>query len=461
MSLLMKALEKAAKDRGDAAAPNLDGELTPASSAPPAVSSGVIPGMRKASSAPPKPPSMDMSQLSLEPLPADTPSAAAEPAPASPATKNPPPAAETAHRSPAPVATTVAREQAKAATVMQATESIPFPEVRRRRFSPVMIFGVVGSLAVIGIAVYVYLQITNPALFIPRPPAAPQAPLAQSSQAKPAAQAQPAVAQPPASQSPISTSAVLTPGAPDSAAAATGPAPSAAPATTEKTAPRPVTPPATQRPATASAAAEPLTGIRVSPGSSELKPDQRLERAYAALQGGDLDLARRFYGDVLRADPKHVHALLGTAAIATQDGNADEASRLYFRVLDLDPRNAYAQAGLLALRGRADPLAAESRLKQLISREPLASLHFTLGNLYGDQSRWAEAQQAYFQAYHLEPGNPDYAYNLAVGLEHVGQSRLALGYYRRAVELAQTRGRAGFDPAQAQDRIRQLAPQPE
>ena len=41
-----------------------------------------------------------------------------------------------------------------------------------------------------------------------------------------------------------------------------------------------------------------------------------------------------------------------------------------------------------------------------------------LGNLYADQSQWAPAQQAYFQAHHLEPDNPDYAYNLAVGLDH-------------------------------------------
>ena len=186
-----------------------------------------------------------------------------------------------------------------------------------------------------------------------------------------------------------------------------------------------------------------------------------MTNAYGALQSGKIDEARQLYSEVLRSDGKNIQGLLGSAAVAMLQNNTDEASRLYFRVLDLEPRNPYAQAGIVSMMGRADPAAAEAKLKQLIAREPIASLHFTLGNLYGDQSRWAEAQQSYFQAHQLEPGNPDYAYNLAVGLEHIGQTKLASGFYRRAVELAQARGRAGFNLNQAQDRIRQLAALPE
>jgi len=165
--------------------------------------------------------------------------------------------------------------------------------------------------------------------------------------------------------------------------------------------------------------------------------------------------------DAARSDPRNINALLGLASVAMQQGRDEEAGRLYFNVLELEPRNPYAQTGLIALLGQADPLSAEAKLKQLIARAPAATLYFTLGNLYADQSRWAEAQQAYFQAHHLEPANPDYAYNLAVGLEHVGQPRLAADFYRRAVEQARNSGRAGFDLARAQDRIRELAAQPQ
>jgi tetratricopeptide (TPR) repeat protein len=109
--------------------------------------------------------------------------------------------------------------------------------------------------------------------------------------------------------------------------------------------------------------------------------------------------------------------------------------------------------------GRADPAASESRLKSLIAREPSPFLHFVLGNLHADQSQWAQAQQAYFQAHHLEPDNPDYAYNLAIGLDHLRQPKLALNYYRRAESLASAQGRSNFNLSHARERIRALTTQ--
>ena len=64
-------------------------------------------------------------------------------------------------------------------------------------------------------------------------------------------------------------------------------------------------------------------------------------------------------------------------------------------------------------------------------------LHFTLGNQLAQQGRWAEAQQEYFKAFAAEPDNADFAYNLAVSLDHLRQPRLALEYYRRALALAE------------------------
>jgi tetratricopeptide (TPR) repeat protein len=199
----------------------------------------------------------------------------------------------------------------------------------------------------------------------------------------------------------------------------------------------------------------------VNHGNPEPRINPLLSEAYAALQAGRLDVARQLYESVARADPGSIDAQLGLAAIAMQQGKTEEATRHYMAILRLDPRHALAQSGLIALAGRADPLASETRLKQLIARDPSPFLYFTLGNLYADQGLWAQAQQAYFQAHHLEPGNPDYAFNLAVGLEHLSQPRLALDFYRRAVELARARGHANFDVEQAQARADKLAAQAE
>jgi tetratricopeptide (TPR) repeat protein len=174
-----------------------------------------------------------------------------------------------------------------------------------------------------------------------------------------------------------------------------------------------------------------------------------------------MDEALYLYSQLVGAEPGNVDALLALAAIAAQRRQVEEAVQRYLQILELEPRHALAQSGLIALLGRADPVAAETKLRQLIAREPSAHLHFTLGNLYADQSQWAAAQHAYFQAHHLEPANPDYAYNLAVALEHVSQPKPALGFYRRAVELAAARGRANFSLPQAQERIGKLVRQVE
>ena len=90
-------------------------------------------------------------------------------------------------------------------------------------------------------------------------------------------------------------------------------------------------------------------------------------------------------------------------------------------------------------------------------REPLPFLYFGLGNLYSRQNQWAPAQAAYFQAYQMQPDNPDYAYNLAIGLEHLSQPKLALTYYRKALELSFQKGRANFDQSRVIERIGQLS----
>jgi uncharacterized protein HemY len=59
------------------------------------------------------------------------------------------------------------------------------------------------------------------------------------------------------------------------------------------------------------------------------------------------------------------------------------------------------------------------------------SLNFALGNLYAQQGRWNDAQQAYFRAYAGDGDNPDYPlFNLAVSLEQLRQPKLALQYYQ-------------------------------
>lgn len=193
----------------------------------------------------------------------------------------------------------------------------------------------------------------------------------------------------------------------------------------------------------------------VSRGVMQVNP--YVQSGYSAYEAGDLAKARADYEQALREEPGNRDALLGLAALDVRAGRYESAEALYLRVLQVDPRDPEAQAALLSLRaGRSDPLATESRVKSLLANDPdTPALNFTLGNQLAQQERWADAYPQYLKAYAAEPDNADYAYNVAVCLDHLHRPREAADYYQRALALARTRG-ASFDTAAAQARVNQL-----
>jgi Flp pilus assembly protein TadD len=184
--------------------------------------------------------------------------------------------------------------------------------------------------------------------------------------------------------------------------------------------------------------------------------DPLVEQAYQAFQRNELAAARDGYQRALARDPTNRDALLGLAAIDVRSGQLNSAEARYLRLLEIDPRDSHAVASLISLRGQLDPVASESRLKTLIAIQPeTALLHFSLGNQYAQQSRWSEAQAAYFKAHSVDPENADYAFNLAVSLDQLHQGKLALEFYQRALALSDRRA-ASFDPARARLRVQEL-----
>lgn len=185
--------------------------------------------------------------------------------------------------------------------------------------------------------------------------------------------------------------------------------------------------------------------------------NQHVLDAYQAFNRGDDAAAQQAYRQALQADVRNIDALLGMAAIAARQGRQQDAVGWYQQVLQVEPRNGMAQAALLDLQGQADPLSSETRLKNLISQQPEAAyLHAALGDHYADQGQWPLAQQAYFQAHHLDAANPEYVFNLAVSLDQLGKSSLALQYYQQAQALLAGQDSPGVHQAQLAARIRQL-----
>lgn len=203
------------------------------------------------------------------------------------------------------------------------------------------------------------------------------------------------------------------------------------------------------------AARRPDSDIRIEHQPEVPTVDPILAAAYHAYQNGDFGTAWQRYREVLQKDPVNRDALLGMAAIAQQQGQDDVAVRYYRQVLALDPRDPVANAGMAPF-STGDAAGKESRLKQLLAQSPQsASLHFALGNLYAEQSRWGDAQQAHFNAFRLQPLNALFAFSLATSLDHLGQLRFAAQYYQQALQL-DTSGSSGFDRTATQQRLDKL-----
>lgn len=190
------------------------------------------------------------------------------------------------------------------------------------------------------------------------------------------------------------------------------------------------------------------------------RPDaanQALKAAYRNLSQGQLDLAEAAYQSVLARRPHEKDALLGLAVIYQRKQQEDLAASLYRQVLNEDMGNAAAVAGLISLSIPADPVAAESQLKELLDIRPASpELHYALGSALAYQERLSEARQAFYIAYSLSPSNALYAYNLAVSLDRLHQPKAALPYYEKSLRLSRS-DQTLFDQAAVAKRIRQLA----
>jgi tetratricopeptide (TPR) repeat protein len=196
--------------------------------------------------------------------------------------------------------------------------------------------------------------------------------------------------------------------------------------------------------------------IRVARNTQPSAVSPALDGAYTAFNSGDLPTAQQQYDAALSQDPNNRDALLGAAAVAARQNQKDKAAAYYLRLLELAPNDGAATAGLIGLR-QGDISQSEARLKAILASNPEAApVLFALGNLYSQQSRWSDAQQAYFRAAGAAPDNPDYAYNLAVGLDRLNQPKLALTYYQRALALAQDKA-VGFDRNALRKRMHELS----
>jgi tetratricopeptide (TPR) repeat protein len=451
MSLLLEALKKAEKAKEEAQR-RASGEPQPAEAAAPGTVAAETKAVVTRDRLPDIPTPLEIVSDDLTRVRTqETPTLE----PLEPVAKPAPPPAAPPPRRGAPSTDEAGRATAK--KVFEAKFREPNPRM------PFYISVVVLGLFAAGTVIYFWYQLRPPYPLVNLNP-----PPAGDVLAAPAQGASPAAATSAAAAPARERSIPGLPGSPADVSAAKAPARSATPAIPAS--PGPAAPAARAPAAMADPAAPreeprlaprapalPATSARSTPAASTLTVNPQVESGYTAYVAGDLAKARAEYEEALRAEPGNRDALLGLGALDVRAGHYESAEALYLRVLQADPRDPEAQAALLSLRaGRSDPLATESRVKSLLATEPDAhALNFTLGNQLAQQNRWEEAQREYLKAYAAEPGNADFAYNVAVSFDHLHQGARAREYYERALALARTGG-ASFDVAAAQARVAQL-----
>lgn len=185
--------------------------------------------------------------------------------------------------------------------------------------------------------------------------------------------------------------------------------------------------------------------------------EEILNKAYSAYIKAAYDEAEVLYSQALLQDSKQRDALLGKAAIATVSSRHEEAASLYKQILKYHPKDTLALAALVDLQKKSPGLSDESNLKILIRDKPEdAHLYFSLGRVYAKQKQWASAQKEFFNAYSRDSMNGDYAFNLAVSLDHLGKQQAALSYYNKALALAEQQP-VQFNEKSVLDRVQKLS----
>lgn len=201
-------------------------------------------------------------------------------------------------------------------------------------------------------------------------------------------------------------------------------------------------------------AKKPITIKSNTPTSTPLS--RAIHQGFQAYQRGDFSTARIAYDAALQISPQHKDALLGAAAVAIRQNRVDHALRWYQQRLHSAPNDNHAKAGMLALVATSTPdPKLQSEVNLLLLEYPgAAHLHFLKGSINALHLQWGSAQLAFFEATRLERGNPNYLYNLAISLDHLGHPKEALFYYQQALDRIHKQ--SNFNGAALRVRIQQL-----
>jgi len=154
-------------------------------------------------------------------------------------------------------------------------------------------------------------------------------------------------------------------------------------------------------------------------------------------QAGRLAEADRLYGEVLAAEPGHLHALHFRGALAHAAGRNEEAVELIGRALALNepvPELHYNLGLALWALDRRDE-AARHWARAVKLNPNFAEARLNLGNALREERRFDEAIAQHSAAVQLQPNAAPAHNSLGLSLAKAGRDADAIHHYRRAIAL--------------------------
>ena len=171
----------------------------------------------------------------------------------------------------------------------------------------------------------------------------------------------------------------------------------------------------------------------VTPKSNISSQVVAAERAMAL---GRYDSALQLFDRLYEKNKKDAAVLMGRAVCLQKLGRFDEAMQSYELLSDLQPKNIDVKINMLGLLATRYPSVALRRLLDLHNENQdhvgiVAQIAVTAANL-GD---FDTAMRYLGMAMGIEPNNASHVFNTAVILDRAGQTKDAISYYEKALEV--------------------------
>lgn len=183
--------------------------------------------------------------------------------------------------------------------------------------------------------------------------------------------------------------------------------------------------------------------VTVTKGESATSFEGQYVAATRALKLGRYAAAMEMFEQLHDRNPRDARVLMGLAVAQQGAGFTESASQTYESLLNVQPNNADAIVNLMGIMKAQYPSVTLQRLMELRNKYPMnAGVPAQIGLINAEMKNYGDALRFLEVAATMQPTNSSHLYNMAIVADHQGDTRSAIKYYERSLELDSAYGDA-------------------